>query len=207
MNKGGDLEGAAEAECGLGGVAEYCYTLNSGLLRYSKVQRPKSHSKALRDEIAEVSKPCSFPPSPPTPLHPRRGGKGSSTAISGQRFVWGGVHVRTPTFKRVGNQRPRKRVDAACVHFEGWPGTENFTPLKTRPHAAVEGQFEGWRLTVNSITSNTRPHRAVELPFPARRGGRGVGGESGGCSARIATSLIAAYAGTARAAGQKHPHS
>ena len=167
----------------------------------------QSHAKALRNQVAETSRSCSFPPSPPTPLHPRRGDQGSSTAIFGQRFVRGGVHAQTPTFKRVGNQRPRKRVDAACVHFEGWPGTENFTPLKTRPHAAVEGQFEGWRLTVNSITSNTRPHRAVELPFLARRGERGVGGESGGCSARIATSLIAACAGTARATVRKHPQS
>ena len=163
----------------------------------------QSHAKALRNQVAETSRSCSFPPSPPTPLHPRRGDQGSSTAIFGQRFVRGGVHAQTPTFKRVGNQRPRKRVDAACVHFEGWPGTENFTPLKTRPHADVEGQFEGWRLTVNSTTSNTRPHRAVELPFLARRGERGVGGESGGCSARIATFLVAPCAGTARASGLK----
>ena len=77
----------------------------------------------------------------------------------------------------------------------------NTTRLKTRPQPAVEGRFEGWRFTVNSSTPNTRPHRAVELPFPARRGGRGVGGESGGCSARIAISLIAARAGVARARG------
>ena len=37
-------------------------------------------------------------------LHPRRGDQGSSTALCGQRFVWGGVHVQTPTFKLVGNR-------------------------------------------------------------------------------------------------------
>ena len=127
----------------------------------------------------------------------------SSTTLCGQRFVRGGVHVQTPTFKRVGDRGPGKCVAAACVRFEGWPDIVNAKPSKTRPQPAVEGGFECWRLTVNSTTSNTRPHRAVELPFPARRGGRGVGGESGGCSARIATSLIAAYAGPAKVGGSK----
>ena len=74
--------------------------------------------------------------------------------------------------------------------------------LHTRPHTAVEGRFEGWRLTLNSSTSNTRPHTAVELPF-SPGGAREGWGESGGCSARIATSLIAAYAGPSRAGGSK----
>ena len=113
------------------------------------------------------------PPSPPTPLHPRRGDQVSSTALCGQRFVWGGVHVQRPTFKLAGNKRSDKRVGAAFVHFEGWQRTMNAAPLKTRPHRVVEGRFEGWRLTVNSSTSNTRPHRAVGPPFPP--GGAGVG--------------------------------
>ena len=46
----------------------------------------------------------SFPPSPPTPLHPRRGDEVSSTALCGQRFVRGGVHAQTPTFKPAGNR-------------------------------------------------------------------------------------------------------
>ena len=131
--------------------------------------------KALRDEIAEVSTPCSFPPSPPTPLHPRRGGKGSSTTIFGQRFVWGGVHAQRPTFKLAGNHGSLAHTDAACVHFEGGQSTLKYTPLKPRPQPAVEGPFEGWRLTVNSSTSNTRPHRAVGSPFPPGGAGEGLG--------------------------------
>ena len=142
-----------------------CYIVDSCLRRCSKGQRPKSHSKALRGEIAETSRSCSFPPSPPTPLHPRRGDQGSSTTIFGQRFVRGGVHGQRPTFKLAGNQGPGNWVDAACVYFEGW------------------------RLTVNSTTFNTRPHRAVELTSSPRRGWRGVGGE-GGTEQGVETSAI-----------------
>ena len=46
---------------------ENYYVFSSCLRRCGKGWRCKSHSKALRDEIAEVSTPCSFPPSPPTP--------------------------------------------------------------------------------------------------------------------------------------------
>ena len=152
-----------------------CYIFGSCLRRCGKGWWHKSHSKALRDEIAEVSKPCSFPPSPPTPLHPRRGDQGSSTAIFGQRFVWGGVHVQRPTFKLAGNRGPCKCVEAARVHFEGGQSTVNATPLKTRPQPAVESHFESWRLTVNSTTSNTRPHPAVGSPDPPGGAGEGLG--------------------------------
>ena len=155
-----------------------CYIFDSCLRRCGKGQRHKSHSKALRNQIAEVFKPCSFPPSPPTPLHPRRGDQGSSTTLCGQRFVWGGVHVRTPTFKPAGNRVSLWPHDAACV------------------------RFEGWRLTVNSSTFNTRPHRAVGPPLPPG-GAREGWGESGGCSARMATQSIAACAVPARARGLK----
>ncbi len=94
--------------------------------------------------------PCSFPPSPPTPLHPRRGGKGSSTTISGQHFVWGGVHVQTPTFKLAGNHVSLAHTDAACVRFEGSPDTVNATPKK-RGHITLlahlirpAGRERGW---------------------------------------------------------------
>ena len=93
-------------------------------------------------------------------------------------------------------------TDIACAHFEGWPSTVNSTTSNMRPHTAVEGCFEGWRLTVNSSTSNTRPHRAVGPPL-SPGGAREGWGESGGCSARIATQSIAAYAGPARAGGSK----
>ena len=128
-----------------------CFIFSSCLRRCGKGWRCKSHSEAFRDEIAETSTPCSFPPSPPTPLHPRRGGKGSSTTVCGQRFVWGGVHVQTPTFKLAGNRVSLAHTAAACVHFEGW------------------------RLTVNLSTSNTRPHRAVGSPFPPGGAGEGLG--------------------------------
>ena len=111
-----------------------------------------------------------------TPAGAERGAQQpySANALSGVAFTRNGQHSNSP-----GTTLAWDSNDAACV------------------------RFEGWRLTVNSTTSNTRPHRAVELPFPARRGGRGVGGESGGFSARIATPLIAACAGAARAGGPK----
>ena len=179
-----------------------CYIFGSCLRMSSKGLRLKTSSKAFRKQIAEVSMPCSFPPSPPTPLHPRRGDEVSSTALCGQRCVRGGVHAQRPTFKLVGNHVSLAHAAAAFVHFEGWQSTMNSTPSKTRPHRAVEGRFEGWRLTVNSSTSNTRPHRAVELPF-SPGGAREGWGESGGCSVRIATSLIAACACRTRAGGPK----
>ena len=83
-------------------------------------------------------------------------------------------------------------------YFEGWQSTMNPIPSKTRPQPAVKGHFEGWRFTVNSSTPNTRPHTAVELPF-SPGGAREGWGESGGCSARIATFSVAARAGPARA--------
>ena len=179
-----------------------CYIVDSCLRRFSKGWRLKTSSKALRKQVAETSTPCSFPPSPPTPLHRRRGDQGSSTAVYGQRCVWGGVHARRPTFKLVGNHVSLAHAAAAFVHFEGWQSTMNSTPSKTRPQPAVEGPFECWRLTVNSSTSNTRPHTAVELPFSP--GGEREGwGESGGCSARIAPFSVAARAGPARAGGLK----
>ena len=131
--------------------------------------------KALRDEIAEVSTPCSFPPSPPTPLHPRRGDQVSSTALCGQRFVWGGVHAQQPTFKLAGNRVSLAHTAAACVHFEDWQSTVNAISSKTRPHMALKGRFEGWRFTLNSTTSNTRPHTAVELPFSPGGAREGLG--------------------------------
>ena len=152
-----------------------CYIVDSCLRRFSKGWRLKTSSKALRKQVAETSTPCSFPPSPPTPLHPRRGDQVSSTALCGQRFVWGAVHVQTPTFKPAGNHVSLAHTAAACVHFEGWRSTVNATPSKTRPQPAVEGRFEGWRLTVNSTTSNTRPHTAVGPPFPPGGAGEGLG--------------------------------
>ena len=61
------------------------------------------------------------------------------------------------------------------------------TGLPPLPHTTVKEHFECWRLPLNSPPC-TRAHIRLLAPFPARRGGRGVGGESGGCSARIATS-------------------
>ena len=116
-----------------------------------------------------------IPPSPPTPLNPRRGDEVSSTAIFGQRFVRGGVHAQRPTFKLAGNAVSPAHTHAACVHFEDWQSTVNAISSKTRPHMAVKGRFEGWRLTVNSSTSNTRPHRAVGSPFPPGGAGEGLG--------------------------------
>ena len=121
-----------------------------------------------------------------------------ANALCGVAFTCNGQHSNLPGTAGVWGD-----TDAACVDFEGWQRTVNFTPLKTRPHTAVEGQFEGWRLTVNLSTSNTRPNRAVGPPFPPGGAGKGLGGESGGCSAGIATSLIAACAGAARASGIK----
>ena len=152
-----------------------CYIVDSCSRRSGMGQRPKSHSKALRKQIAEVSTPCSFPPSPPTPLHPRRGDEVSSTTLFGQRFVRGGVHAQTPTFKLAGNQLSLAHTAAACVHFEGGQSTLKSTPLKPRPQPAVEGRFEGWRLTVNSFTSNTRPHRVVGPPFSPGGAREGLG--------------------------------
>ena len=155
-----------------------CYIFGSCSRRSGKGQRPKNHSKALRNEIAEVSTPCSFPPSPPTPLHPRRGDQVGLTAVFGQRCVRGGVHVQMPIFKLAGNHVSLAHTAVAFV------------------------RFEGWRLTVNSTPLKTRPHRAVELPGPPG-GARKGWGESGGCSARIAAFLVAARAGPARARGPK----
>ena len=144
--------------------------------RSGKGERLKSQAKALRCEMVEISKPCSFPPpSPPTPLHPRRGDQGSSTTLFGQRCVRGGVHAQRPTFKLAGNQRPSKRVDTACVHFEGWQRTVNAPPSNPLPHTAVKDHFEGWRCTVNSTTSNTRPHGAVGPPFSPGGAREGLG--------------------------------
>ena len=110
--------------------------------------------------------------------------------------------AQTPTFKLAGNRVSLAHTAAACVHFEDWQSTVNAISSKTRPHMAVKGRFEGWRFTLNSSTSNTRPHTAVELPF-SPGGAREGWGESGGCSARIATSLIASCAVPARAGGTK----
>ena len=151
LNMGVIWKGQARAECENEAVAEYCYIFSSCLRRCRKGWRRKTSSEAFRKQIAEVSTPCSFPPSPPTPLHPRRGDEVSSTALCGQRFVRGGVHVQTPTFKLAGNKRSDKRGDAACVHFESW------------------------RLRLNSTTFNTRPHRAVGSPFPPGGAGEGLG--------------------------------
>ena len=137
LNMGVIWKGQARAECGNEAVAEYCYIFNSCLRRSGKGWRLKTSSEAFRKQIAEVSTPCSFPPSPPTPLHPRRGDEVSSTALCGQRCVRGGVHVQTPTFKLAGNHVSLAHTDAACVRFEGSPDTVNATPKKTRPHPAV----------------------------------------------------------------------
>ena len=133
-----------------------CYIIDSCLRRAGKGWRHKTHLKALRDEIAEVSEPCSSPPSPPTPLHPRRGDQVSSTTLCGQRFVWGGVHAQGPTFKPAGNH-------VSLAHT-----------------AAARVRFEGWRFTVNSSPSNTRPHTAaspqpLSRPAPPGRAGEGLG--------------------------------
>ena len=152
-----------------------CYIFGSCSRSSSKGQRPTRHTKALRDEIAEVFNALFIPPSPPTPLHPRRGDEVSSTTVFGQRCVRGGVHAQQPTFKLAGNRVSLAHTAAACVHFEGWQSTVNATTLKTRPHAAVEGHFEGWRFTVNSTTSDTRPHRAVGSPFSPGGAREGLG--------------------------------
>ena len=138
--------------------------------------RPVALAVLAQAAINDVAILALQPPlSPPTPLHPRRGDQVSSTAIFGQRFVWGGVHAQRPTFKLAGNHGSLAHTDAACVHFEGGLSTLKYTPLKPRPQPAVEGRFEGWRLTVNSTTSNTRPHRAVGSPFPPGGAGEGLG--------------------------------
>ena len=166
--------------------------------------------KGLAEPSCRNFKALFFPPLSPNPSPPPPGGSGELNNHIRPTFC-AGWRSRADANIQTHREPPECGTpvtgDAACVQFEGWPGTVNAPSLKTRPHTAVEGQFECWRFTVNSITSNTRPHRAVELPFLARRGERGVGGESGGCSARIATSLIAACAGTARATVRKHPQS
>ena len=109
----------------------------------------------------------------------RTGGTGGPSTSTCARVVSVSVCVLAP-------RCPRKAV------------TSSANPTSS---GEVESHFESWWLTVNSSPSNTRPHPAVDPSFPARRGGRG--GESEGYSARIATLLIAAYAGPARAGGSK----
>ena len=144
-----------------------CYIFGSCSRRSCKGKRPKSHSKALRDEIAETSRSCSFPPSPPTPLHPRRGDQGSSTALCGQRFVRGGVHVQTPTFKLAGNQRPGERVDRKRV-VSATPCVQDsacFRPvaLAVPAQAAING------IAILAL----QPPLSPPTPLPPRRAGKG----------------------------------
>ena len=59
---------------GKGLQCKNCSIFGSCSRRCGKGWRCKSHSKALRKQVAETSTPCSFPPSPPTPPPP--GGSG-----------------------------------------------------------------------------------------------------------------------------------
>ena len=78
----------------------------------------------------------------------------------------------------------------------------NSPPSNPLPNTAVKGHFERWPSTLNSPPLKTRPHTAVELPF-SPGGAREGWGESGGCSARIATQLIATSSYLTRASGLK----
>ncbi len=105
---------------GKGLQCKNCSIFGSCSRRCGKGWRCKSHSKALRKQVAETSTPCSLPPLPQP--HPRREDQVGLTALCGQRFVWGRVHAQRPTFKFAGNQTAGKWVGAACVHFH-WVAT------------------------------------------------------------------------------------
>ena len=119
------------------------------------------------------------PPLSPQPSLAPPGEKGSSTALCGRVLEVVEFTVRRQHSNSPGTTLAWDSNDAACV------------------------RFEGWRLTVNSTTSNTRPHRAVELPF-SPGGAREGWGESGGCSARIATQSMASHASSNWASALKH---
>ena len=127
---------------GEGGVVQNYCAFDSNPIRFSKGQRLKTHSKALRDEIAEVSKPCSFPPPLPQPLSTPAGAERGAqqpyvaNALSGVAFTCNGQHSNLP-----GTTGAWGHTDIACRHFEGW------------------------RFMVNSSTSNTQPHTVVGSPF------------------------------------------
>ena len=75
-----------------------------------------------------------------------------------------------------------------------------------REERCIWGHFEGWRLTLNSPPCTRGPIQRLAPPF-FPPGGAELGVRVRGCSARIAIFLIAAYAGTARDTGLKHPSS
>ena len=95
------------------------------------------------------------PLSPPTPLPPRRAGKGSQQPYLANAFA--GLSSRA-----TGNiqtcREPHEFVDAVPAHFECWPSTLNSPPKKTRPHTAVGPPFppggagEGLGVRVGVVT-------------------------------------------------------
>ena len=122
-----------------------CYIVDSCSRSCGKGQRPKNHSnaKGLAGRDCRSFKALFIPPLSPNPSPPPPGGSGElnnrmwPTLCAGWRSR-ANANIQTCREPR---ELGTTDADAACVHFECWPGTVNAAPLKTRPHPAVGPPF------------------------------------------------------------------